>query len=180
MIEQWKSILETKGKYEVSNLGRIRTIDHHVQNRHNKKRFVKGIIRKQVKRKDGYIIAHFYLDGKKWSDYVHRLVWRYFNDKPEPNRKIVIDHIDNNKSNNRIDNLRLISNRDNTTKGMKRKENKKSRFIGVYWRQDREHWFSRILINGKRLYLGSSKCEAQAALLYLKAKLKYTGSLGEI
>ena len=135
MNEIWEDILETEGKYQISNLGRVRTKDSFVNNRHGK-RFVPCRIRKNTVRKGGYVINSFYMNGKRKSDYVHRLVWRYFGDETEPNHKLTIDHIDNDKTNNRIDNLRIISSRENTSKAMALK-NKTSKYIGVHYRKNR-------------------------------------------
>lgn len=173
MQETWKEIENTGGKYLISNFGRLKTTSHNVKNRQSDKRFIKGVIRKTTPRKDGYYIAAFYLDGKRWSDYVHRLVWKYFGNDLEPNRKMTIDHIDNDKSNNNILNLRRVSNRENVSKGMLLKQKRKnSKYIGIYWRKLRRRWYSRIQHLGKRIYLGSYKTEIEAHGAYQTALQK--------
>ena len=167
MEEIWKDILETEGKYQISNFGRVRTKDSFVKNGHGL-RFVEGCVRKNTIRKGGYVINSFYLSGKRKSDYIHRLVWRYFGDGNEPNHKLTIDHIDNDKTNNRIDNLRIISTRENTTKGMLLKK-KTSKYTGVYFRKDRNAWQSHIYINGERIFVGYFKKEYDAHKAYQKA-----------
>lgn len=45
-------------------------------------------------------------------------------------------------------------------------KNSASKYKGVYWRKDRNMWFAQLHFNGKRYYLGSSKSEKEAAILY--------------
>lgn len=174
VMEEWKDIIETEGKYQISNQGRLRTKDAWVKNK-NGERFVKGVIRKSTARKpDGYHTTAFYLEGVRWTDYIHRLTWRYFGSGIEPDRSSTIDHIDNNKDNNCIGNLRLVSNRDNVSKG-KSLGSKTSRYTGVS--KSKRRWVAKIQYNGEGINLGYFKSENQAGLTYLKAKLKYTGAL---
>lgn len=101
MIEEWKNI---KGyeNYQVSNLGRIK----------NKT----GKILKQQIRK-GYCDVGLRLQGQKQPKLikVHRLVAEAF--IPNPNNYPVINHIDENKQNNRIDNLEWCTQQYNSNYG---------------------------------------------------------------
>ena len=97
MQEIWKqSIVEN---YEISNLGKIR----------NKKT---NRIIKPDKEEKGYCRLTIKLNGKKKHYAVHRLVAIAF--IPNPNNLPQVDHIDNDKSNNRVDNLRWVSNKENS------------------------------------------------------------------
>ena len=91
-MEQWKPIEGTDGKYEVSNLGRVRT---------NGKR--PGLL-KLTKQKSGYRYAMIQLsNGKQKNCRVHRLVAEHF--LPNPDNMKEVNHKDGNKDNNRADNL---------------------------------------------------------------------------
>ena len=91
-MEQWKPIEGTDGKYEVSNLGRVRT---------NGKR--PGML-KLTKQKSGYRYAMIQLsNGKQKNCRVHRLVAEHF--LPNPDNMKEVNHKDGNKDNNRADNL---------------------------------------------------------------------------
>lgn len=169
MEEVWKEIENTEGKYLISNLGRLKTTSRNVKNRRNDKRFVKGVIRKTTPRRDGYCIASFYLDGKRWSKYVHHLVWKYFGDGIKSNHKITLDHKDGNKSNNKINNLWLLTSRENSSKTLRDKKSKSSKYIGVYWHKKHNRWISRIWVKGQRLHLGSFKTEIEAYNIYQKS-----------
>ena len=90
--EQWKPIEGTDGKYEVSNLGHVRT---------NGKR--PGLLT-LTKQKSGYRYAMIQLsNGKQKNCRVHRLVAEHF--LPNPDNMKEVNHKDGNKDNNRADNL---------------------------------------------------------------------------
>ncbi len=75
-----------------------------------------------------------------------------------------IDHIDRNRINNKVDNLRIISHQHN----LWNKEYK-----GYSYRPNRNKYFSRIAVNGKVISIGYFKTEEEARKAYLTAKAKY-------
>ena len=76
--------------------------------------------------------------------------------------KIVVDHIDNNKLNNKLYNLQLITHRENISKDKKGS----SKYTGVCWHKIKNKWQSSIAINGKIKYLGIFTNEIEAAQAY--------------
>jgi hypothetical protein len=97
-------------------------------------------------RKDGYVSMK--IDGKK--TYAHRMTWLYMFGI-EPNCEI--DHIDHDPSNNRIENLRLVSsqgNRMNASRGSKNK----SGVVGVQWSINANKWCAQIRHNKKTRHIG--------------------------
>ena len=184
MEEEWKDIPELKGKYQVSNYGRVKSLKRTIE--YNRMRS-NGVIHKQTnsypekilktqKDKEGYphLIANVGYKARKGFK-IHQLVWDLFNGADRTN--LDIDHIDNNRKNNNINNLQLLSHRENTTKGYDKK--RKYRFAGI--RRKGNKYMSRIWIKGKgEIHLGSYSSDVEAGLAYLKAKLKYTGELGSI
>lgn len=91
----------------------------------------------------------------------HRLAWLYiYGSLP----KKQIDHINHNRADNRIINLREVTHQENTKNAPKRKTNT-SGVTGVSWDKDTNKWRSQITINGKATYLGifSDKLDAICA-----------------
>lgn len=103
--EQFKWIKGFEGIYKVSNFGRIISVDR--KDRFNRQ--VGGEL-KQAKAK-GYFFVGLYKNGKGVQRYVHRLVAEAF--IPNPENKPCVDHIDTNKENNHVSNLRWVTYKEN-------------------------------------------------------------------
>jgi hypothetical protein len=78
----------------------------------------------------------------------------------------VIDHKNGDKLDNRIENLRLVSNRENTQNSHKHRN---GRLTGCYFRKDCNKWTTQISISGKSIRLGYYNSELEAHQIYLKA-----------
>ncbi len=99
------------------------------------------------KTKHGYL--HGSIDKKKL--YSHRVAWAiYYGDWPREQ----VDHISGDRSDNRICNLREVSNKENA-KNRALMPNNKSGVCGVYWCKANRNWTASIKINGKNKHLGS-------------------------
>ena len=99
-MEIWKPIVGTKGFIEVSNEGRVRSL-------------LRGdpwVLKTQVDKK-GYHRIRVTIEREKITYKVHREVAKAF--IPNPNDLPQVNHKDGNKSNNTVDNLEWVSNRDN-------------------------------------------------------------------
>ena len=114
MEEIWKDIVVEKngtlydftGLYQVSNLGRVRSLDRYIDTINNGtpcKKKVDGKILKTKQNKKGYQQIILFKDGKRIATYVHRVVATCFIDNP--NNYSVVNHKDENPSNNCVDNL---------------------------------------------------------------------------
>ena len=105
--EIWRDISGYEGIYQVSSLGRIKSMDRvDCDNRHRKERILKP--RKNSK---GYLMVCLCKDGKKKMYKVHKLVSNTF--LPNPNKLETINHINEIKTDNRVDNLEWMTNKDN-------------------------------------------------------------------
>lgn len=94
-MEEWRSVVGYEGLYEVSNLGNLRTL--HWKGGDTIKPMTK------IKRKDGYLVINLSKDGKKKSKLIHRIVAEAF--IPKEQGKDFVNHKDENRTNNRVDNL---------------------------------------------------------------------------
>ena len=114
---------------------------------------------------DGYRI----LTWKRKIYYVHRLVWLFhYGTYPLG----VIDHINGDKGDNRILNLRDVSISVNGQNQKKARNGNRSGFLGVSWNTESSMWVAQIGLNGKTIYLGRSNDKAVASHMYMEAKRK--------
>ena len=84
------------------------------------------------------------------------------------------DHIDRNKNNNRVENLRPCSQHENAMNQSKQ-QNTSSQYIGIYYAKDRGQWRAHICLNNKTINLGSYATEKEALIARLKAEKDYFG-----
>lgn len=102
--EIWKPIKGFEGLYEVSNLGRVRSLDRTIITRNGKKIFYKGKILKPINCSNGYLKVNLVKNKKQKTVNIHRLVAETF--IPNPNNKPCVDHINTIRTDNRVENLR--------------------------------------------------------------------------
>jgi hypothetical protein len=160
--EVFKDIPGYEGRYQVSNLGNVKSLpkkwigSNGSLNGHN------GKILSLCKNKNGYLsvmISDFNCVLKR--HYVHRLVAMAFLNYNDFN--LVIDHKNNIKNDNKLENLQIVTHRVNL---LKDKKNKTSKYPGVCWHNRDKYWQASINIKGKYKYLGSFKNEFEAYLAY--------------
>lgn len=109
MEEVWKEVIYYEDYYEVSNFGRVRSLDRYVNGRWGDT-FIKGRVLKQITNKDGYKGVNLTKDGKYKYFLIHRIVAEAF--IPNPNNYRCVIHKDGNVSNNWVENLEWSTDRD--------------------------------------------------------------------
>ena len=102
MQERWKSVQGYEGLYEVSDLGRVRSL---------KRATTRGIVLKLKESKRGYVVVCLCKGNKRSTISVHRLVASAF--IPNPYGKREVNHIDGNRSNNNASNLEWVTRSEN-------------------------------------------------------------------
>lgn len=111
MTESWCDIEGYEGCYQISNLGRVRSVDRTVKG--NKCIFAfKGKILSPKTHRAGYLVVCLCKNRKQKMYYIHRLVAEAF--IPNPDSLPQVNHKDENKTNNRLDNLEWCSAKYNT------------------------------------------------------------------
>jgi len=121
--ESWKPVIGYESKYEVSSHGRVRTIEclirYKLGNTVVERRIEGGIMLSTKPNVLGYPRVCLSIGGKAKFRTVHQLVAQSFLGHIPCGFKLVVDHINNDKLNNRVDNLQVITNQENASKGTK-------------------------------------------------------------
>lgn len=115
--EKWKYIDETgfEGYYQISNFGRVRSVDRTIISKDGRRRFYQGKLLTLKSDKDGYKYVILKNKGKSKTLKVHRLVGEYF--VPNPDNKPFINHLDESKDNNVFTNLEWVTPKENSNYG---------------------------------------------------------------
>jgi len=120
MTEVWKDIEGYEGLYQVSNLGRIRSLDR-IDSNGRKRR---GKIIKPLNVGKGYVCVGLHLDGLLTQRYVHRLVALAFVDGYDDEKEV--NHINEDKHDNRAVNLEWIGRKENINHGTGRQRQREN------------------------------------------------------
>lgn len=120
MEEEWKDIKGYEGYYQVSNLGRVASIPRTITGKNGATYFVDGKILSATDNGHGYKTVMLNKDSKRKRLYVHRLVAESF--LPNPNHLKEVNHINEIRDDNRLENLEWISTYDNRVYGNRLKK----------------------------------------------------------
>jgi len=128
-MEEWRKI-EDYPEYQVSNTGNVKSF---------KRDKIEGKIMKQTTNKEGYLYLSLCKDEKKKKLKVHRLVALAFLDNPDGYD--IVDHIDRNRTNNHLSNLRWVNGSMNNFNKGKQKNNKAGyKNIDTEIKHGNEYW----------------------------------------
>lgn len=116
--EEWRPVVGYEGLYEVSNIGRVRSIDRNILYHDGTIHHWKGKVLKPLRTSKGYLQVMFRKDNKNHYIGIHRLVAMAFIDGYQ--KGLVVNHLDENPQNNRADNLEWCTQRDNLIYGTAR------------------------------------------------------------
>lgn len=101
----------------------------------------------------------------------HRIAWAMYHGEYAP-KDMVIDHIDGDRSNNKISNLRLVSKKENS-KNRAIPSNNTSGHMGVRWIDDRKKWHAIIVVNGSQKHIGYFEKLEDAIKARKSAEIEY-------
>jgi hypothetical protein len=108
---------------------------------------------------EGYSIVTLFADGKQKVCYVHRLIAKTF--IPNTKNKKMLDHINHDKKDNRVENLRWVTREENAWN---------SKATGTTYIKSRNSWMARITKRGETTYLGHFETQEEAHAAYKAAK----------
>ena len=115
MQEIWKDVKGYEGLYQVSNLGRIKSISYF--NRANKKTYPRNKILKPLINDKGYLRVDLRKNNKSKKVRIHRIAAEHF--IPNPYHFSEVNHIDGNKQNNCVNNLEWCTHSQNMKHAVK-------------------------------------------------------------
>jgi len=157
--EIWKDVVSYEKLYQVSDLGMVRSLDR-VDSRGHK---IKGKMLKPAYDGRGYLMVSLSLNGNQKSRRVHQLVAEAFLNHVPNGYKLVVDHIDNDRQNNNVENLQVITQRENLSKD---KIGGTSEYIGVFFDSQNNKYKASCRHNGKSMHLGRFNTELEASEAY--------------
>lgn len=109
--EEWRPVLGYEGAYEVSSMGRVRSVDRLINHNYGGKRKKPGRVLRLRKNGNGYMRITLYVDGKERSHVVHRLVCEAFIGKRPDGKEV--NHINGVRDDNRAENLEWVTKSEN-------------------------------------------------------------------
>jgi hypothetical protein len=163
MTEIWKDIPNYEGFYQVSNFGNIKSF--HLKSRNEEK------ILKTTKNAVGYLNCNLCKNGNRKLYQVHQLVAMAFLNHTPNGITLVVNHINFNRLDNRVENLEIVTHRENTNK---RHLSSSSQYTGVVWYKRDKKWKAQIRIKKKLHHLGYFDCELKASEAYQNALKQLT------
>ena len=162
--EYWRAV-SVFTNYEVSSVGRVR----------NSKT---GRVLKPSDNGSGYMQVVLAKNGSTKTFKVHRLVAETFIENPLGKR--CVDHIDGNRRNNTIENLRWASDSENQMNAIKKQSNASSTHKGVSLHKASNKWVAYVQIGNARKHLGCFTDEREAAEAYNAAAIEHYGVFAKL
>ena len=153
--EIWIKIVDFPD-YSISSFGRVKSFKNYAK-------LKERILKPQISKK-GYLRVILWKDGIVKVKEIHSLMIVFFNSN-QFSKGYVIDHIDGNRKNNNLSNLRIVTHRENTSVCVRNRKNKSSKYVGVYfdaYGKAKNKWRARAQINGINYNLGRFYTEAEA------------------
>lgn len=152
--------------YWVSNFGEVKRLY-----KNGDEKFLKPWVKQ-----DGYLCIDLVRRPKRISKLIHVMVAECF--IPNPKNKPYVDHINNNKEDNRVENLRWVTNSENQMNMINPRKSNTSGCIGIHSRKyNGKHvsWRVRLGLNNKRINIGDFKDYEDAVKARHEAEKKYFG-----
>ncbi len=158
-VEIWKDVVGCNGFYQVSSLGKVNSMDY-------KRMGVENMLSPFIN--SNYLTLNLFKLGKLKNRNIYSLVAEAFIDKDYKKKRLVVNHINFNKEDNRLKNLEVVTIRENSNQ---KHIKSSSIYTGISFCKNRNKWISAIKLNGNKKYLGFFDCEKEASEYYKAALL---------
>ncbi len=156
--EQWKDVPNYEGLYQVSDLGRVKSLNY--------KQSLIPKIMTLVQEKNGYYKINMSKNGIVTNKKPHKLVAEVFLNHTPCRYELVVNHKNFNKLDNRKTNLEIVTARENSNK---KHLQSSSIYTGVFVNDKTKQITSRVVIGRKTIHLGTFKTEKEASMYYENA-----------
>lgn len=171
-IEEWRDVPNYEGYYQVSDFGRVRSLDRTLTDRIGRVKFHEGKVIKGS-------ISNGYKQTTLWGDNTSRgftfsqlVAMAFLGHKPS-GHDLVIDHINGDRLDDRVGNLQIVTHRANLTTCFRSNEDSfSSKYTGVCWSISESKWKVSIRFKEASFYLGSFDDELEASDSYQLALSK--------
>lgn len=171
--EIWSTI-NNYPNYEVSNLGRVKSIYRKYWLERNNSFAIKNErIIKPYLDIYGYLTISLCHNGIKRTKKIHKLVAEAFLNHTPCFHELVVNHINFIKTDNRVENIEIVTARENLNK---KHIKSSSQYVGVCWHKGNKKWKARIGIKYKRIHLGYFNTEIEAHNAYQTALISLVGN----
>jgi hypothetical protein len=157
--EEWRDVVGYEGYYQVSDRGRVKGLERiDSRGRLREERVLKPLLHYK-----GYRTIHLHKDGHCKTVKLHRAVASAFLEDFSDKKQV--DHIDGDRSNNMVENLRMATNSENKA-NMKKISGLSSKYKGVYWHKATGKWCAAVKKDGRPIHIGTFCNEVDAARAY--------------
>lgn len=168
MEEIFKDVPGYEGFYQISNLGNIKSMP--IKRVNGTGCYISKEKKLSPVLVNGYYQLKLYKNKKYKYFKIHQLVAMAFLNHTPCGFELVVDHINNIKTDNKLENLQVITQRENSYKEQGKHT---SKYKGVSWYKATNKWHSQIQINKRTKHLGFFVNEYDAHLAYQKALIDY-------
>lgn len=170
--EIWRDVPGYENYYQVSNMGKVRSLDRTVIDKNGREYFYKSKMLSPTMSK-GYKQATLTMKGRRRTFKISQLVAMAFLGHEPDGLKLVVDHINGNRLDDRVENLRIVTQRANASTCFRTNNGTfSSEYVGIHWHSNSLKWRSSIYYDGIRINLGSFDNEIEASNAYQKALSK--------
>lgn len=156
--EIWKDVIGYEERYSISNLGKLKAKSY-LKKGNNSFFYTKEKILNPSLNKHGYLMFKLMFNKESKTYKIHQLVAMMFLNHLPCKHELYVDHIDRNKLNNNVNNLRIITPKESISN---RNIKKTSKFNSISYDKQRNKWVLRKNINGIYKFIGRYNTEEEA------------------